>query len=192
MEKLAKIVKSTNPKKLAGLGVAAAVGAVVGVKAVAKKRKDDFANLDAKQKASDLLTTSRVVGEKVVRGVREDLTTVVESVKEQTEKAPACASKCPHCVVKDTFKACCKKGRECSVKNETEEAEETLPEPVKAADVVEAHEATDVEAETAKVAEAAKAEKKPAARKPRAPRAPKNERAPAEPQPAPETPAEEN
>ena len=112
MKKLTNLIKSKSPetKKLIGLGVATAVGAAKGVKTVAEKRKADLANSEATKKVTEAIMTTVAAGSKVVSGVREDLSIVVGSAKNQS-----CAARCAHCAVKDTYKPCCTDGKTCKV-----------------------------------------------------------------------------
>jgi hypothetical protein len=142
MKKLTNLIKNTDTKKIIGLSVATAVGAAYGVKTVAKKRKQDLANSNAKQKVTEVLSSTVAAGAKVVGGLREDLSTVIGSAKEKS-----CAARCAHCKEKDTFKPCCKDGEPCKVKNSQEDAPS---EPVKADEVVAAQEEADALAEKLK------------------------------------------
>lgn len=177
MKKLTNLIKSPETKKMIGLGVATAVGAAKGVKTVAEKRKAELANSEVKKKVASAVLTGVATGRKVVNGVREDLSIVVGSAKNQS-----CAARCAHCAVRDTYKPCCTDGKSCKV--ETTEAEAT-PEPVKAQEVVANNEEADKVAETLKndvlkaEKRAAEAEAKKTARKPRAPRTPKAKAEPA-------------
>jgi hypothetical protein len=172
MKKLTNLIKSPETKKMIGLGVATAVGAAKGVKTVAEKRKADLANSETKKKVTEAILTGVAAGQKVVSGVREDLSIVVGSAKNQS-----CAARCAHCATNDTYKPCCKDGESCKV--ETPVDAEVTPEPVKAEEVVAAQEEADKVAETLKndvlkaQKRAAEADAKAAARKPRAPRSQK-------------------
>lgn len=173
MKKLTNLIKSPETKKMIGLGVATAVGAAKGVKTVAEKRKADLANSEAKKKVTEAILTGVAAGQKVVSGVREDLSIVVGSAKGQS-----CAARCAHCAVNDTYKPCCTDGKSCKV--EAPADAEVTPEPVKAEEVVAAQEEADKVAETLKndvlkaQKRAAEADAKKAARKPRAPRSQKD------------------
>jgi hypothetical protein len=173
MKKLTNLIKTTDTKKIVGLGVATAIGVASGVKTVAKKRTQDLANSDVTKKAAEKLQSTVAAGSKVVSGVREDIGIIVGAAKNQS-----CAGRCEHCAVKDTFKPCCKNGEPCKVTGEaaTEETvKDETPEPVKATDVSALHEESDLVAEAVRIAEAkadevAAKEKKVTPRKPRTPR----------------------
>lgn len=177
MKKLTNLIKSANPKKILNLGVSTAIGAANGVATVAKKRKEDLSNSEAKKTVEKALNKTLVAGSKVVTGIREDIDIVLGSAKSQS-----CAARCAHCEVKDTYKPCCKDGKACKAKNAIEEVvEEVVPEPVKAEEVVAEKTEEDTLAETLKN-DVLKAEKraaladakKEAVRKPRAPRVAKD------------------
>lgn len=175
MKKLTNLIKSPETKKMIGLGVATAIGAAKGVKAVAEKRKADLANSGAKQKVAKVVLTTVAAGTKVVNGVREDLHIVLGSAKSQS-----CAARCPHCAVKDTYKPCCTDGQSCKAESSTEVEEQAPVEPVKAEEVVTAQEEADTVAETLKndvlkaEKRAALADAKKTVRKPRTPRVAKD------------------
>lgn len=171
MKKLTNLIKSPETKKMISLGVATAIGAAKGVKTVADKRKAELKNSETKKKVTKAVLTTVAVGSKVVSGVREDLNIVLGSAKSQS-----CAARCAHCAVKDTYKPCCTDGKSCKVDASAPVEEETVAEPVKAAEVVATQEEADKVAETLKndvlkaEKRAAEADAKRAARKPRTPR----------------------
>lgn len=181
MKKLTNLIKSPETKKMIGLGVATAIGAAKGVKTVAEKRKADLVNSEAKKKVTEAIKTTVAAGNKVVSGVREDLSVVVGSAKNQS-----CAARCAHCAVKDTYKPCCTDGKTCKVEATDETPTDEAPaEPVKAEEVVAAQDEADKVAETLKndvlkaQKRAAEADAKKVARKPRAPRVQKDNAKPA-------------
>lgn len=156
MTLLSDIIKNTSAKTWVGLGVAAAIGTTAGVKRVVKRRKANLDDTELVKKVNDLfntalgtsasvVATAREAGASVAENVREDIKTIVESVK--SEKA--CVSRCSHCVIKDTFKPCCSDKKSCKAESEAT-TDETLPEPVKATDVADAHKESDALSETEK------------------------------------------
>lgn len=179
MKKLTNLIKNTDPKKIVVLGVATAIGTAKGVKIVAAKHKEALANSDVKKKAAKVVSTTLATGSKVVGEIKEDLNTVAGAVKDQSANTA-----CARCKNNEPAKPCCKETSGCNKEEcgknkcgKTAEAEVTLPEPVKADDVVAANKEADLVAEAiknteAKAEEVAKnIEKKTAAtRKPRAPR----------------------